>query len=213
MGEAKCRGRPPTEADRLPDFIFGRDKAAEEANGFTLAGKLVTDILRHKKPSEREISEIAEIIRILTGKVRRDPGLQDTYRQTPRHSRKGWRDPGTFEKSRPQSPRALGTGCQSWPPDRRHTDMGRDFKQIARSPQLPSIPRRLNVLAFTNAHQTELPLRNFVDTVRKGIDALQPRLVVRRHFADAIVFSVMIRDGRRVHKAAEGSIAQTAAEI
>jgi hypothetical protein len=54
MGEAKCCGRPPSEADRLPDFIFGRDKAAEEANGFTLAGKLVTDILRHKKPSERE---------------------------------------------------------------------------------------------------------------------------------------------------------------
>ena len=42
MGEAKCRGRPPTEADRLPDFIFGRDKAAEEANGFTLAAIIGT---------------------------------------------------------------------------------------------------------------------------------------------------------------------------
>jgi hypothetical protein len=58
----------------LPDFFFGRDKAAEEANGFTLAGKLVTDIPRHKKPSEREI---AEIIRILMDKVRRDPDLQE----------------------------------------------------------------------------------------------------------------------------------------
>jgi hypothetical protein len=37
----------------LPDFIFGRDNAAEEANSFTLAGKLVTDIKPPKDGSHK----------------------------------------------------------------------------------------------------------------------------------------------------------------
>jgi hypothetical protein len=77
MGKAKRRGRPPGEADRLPNFIFGRDKAAEEAGGFILAGQLVTDFPKDKEPSESESAEIAEIIRGLTREVRRDPHLQE----------------------------------------------------------------------------------------------------------------------------------------
>jgi hypothetical protein len=51
----KPERRPsPIEADGLPDFIFERQKAVEEANGFTLAGKLLTDIPKHEVPSERD---------------------------------------------------------------------------------------------------------------------------------------------------------------
>jgi hypothetical protein len=43
MGEAKRRGASPPQ-ERLPDFVFGRDKAVEQASGFVLAGKLITNI-------------------------------------------------------------------------------------------------------------------------------------------------------------------------
>jgi hypothetical protein len=75
MGEAKRRG--PSEADKLPDFIFGRDKAAEKAGGFILAGKLVTDIPRHEKPSESEKLLIRDIIQRLTDAAKRNPDMQE----------------------------------------------------------------------------------------------------------------------------------------
>ena len=78
MGEAKRR-RTPSEtrpADRLPDFIFWRDKATEETCGFLLAGKLVTDIPKHNEPSERDQQLIGEIIQALTREAQRDPDLQ-----------------------------------------------------------------------------------------------------------------------------------------
>jgi hypothetical protein len=51
--------------DGLPNFIFGRDKAVEEAYGFTLAGKLLTDIPKHQEVSACDQQLIAEIIRRL----------------------------------------------------------------------------------------------------------------------------------------------------
>jgi hypothetical protein len=62
---------------RLPDFIFERERAAEEAYGFTLAGKLVTDIPRHSEPGEGDRQLISEIVGELTRLARRDPGLQE----------------------------------------------------------------------------------------------------------------------------------------
>ena len=50
MGESRRR-RAPGAAGRLPDFIFVRDRAVEEAGGFTLAGRVVTDIPRYSVPS------------------------------------------------------------------------------------------------------------------------------------------------------------------
>jgi hypothetical protein len=78
MGESKGR-RAPSEADRLPDFIFGRDKAAEQAGRFILAGMLAASIPKStKEPSERETSEeISEIIQKLTRMAQRDPHLEE----------------------------------------------------------------------------------------------------------------------------------------
>lgn len=77
MGEAKRRGpREPRErADRLPDFVFGRDRTAEEVEGFILAGRLVTPFSRREKPSESESAEVAKIIQALMQEVKRDPHL------------------------------------------------------------------------------------------------------------------------------------------
>jgi hypothetical protein len=70
----KPERRPsPIEADGLPDFIFERQKAVEEANGFTLAGKLLTDIPKHEVLSERDGQLISEIIQLMKEAVRRDP--------------------------------------------------------------------------------------------------------------------------------------------
>jgi hypothetical protein len=62
---------------RLPDFIFERERAAEEAYGFTLAGKLATDIPRHSEPGEGDRQLISEIVGELTRLAQRDPGLQE----------------------------------------------------------------------------------------------------------------------------------------
>lgn len=75
MGEAKRRGAG--EADRLPDFIFLRERAAEEACGFTLAGKLVTDIPKQREPGESDQQLISEIVGELTRLAQRDPELQE----------------------------------------------------------------------------------------------------------------------------------------
>jgi hypothetical protein len=78
MGESKRRLHIPDEADRLPDFIFVRDKAVEEAGDFILAGKLLTDLDRHKRPSESESAELAEVIQRLTCDVQHgDPDLEE----------------------------------------------------------------------------------------------------------------------------------------
>lgn len=78
MGEAKRRGeRAPGETDRLPDFIFWRDRAAEKAGGFTLAGKLVTDIPRTKSPGEGDRQLISEIVEELTRRAKRDPDMEE----------------------------------------------------------------------------------------------------------------------------------------
>ena len=73
MGEAKRRGAP----SRLPDFIFGRDRVAEKAGGFTLAGKLVTDIPKTREPTESETSEITELINTLVQEAKRDPDMHE----------------------------------------------------------------------------------------------------------------------------------------
>jgi hypothetical protein len=80
VGEAKRRRHTPSETrpgDRLPDFIFGRDKTTEEAYGFLLAGKLVTDIPKHKQPSEDDQQLIAELIQWLAQTAQRDPDLDE----------------------------------------------------------------------------------------------------------------------------------------
>ena len=64
--------------DRLPDFIFCRDKTAEEAGGFILAGTLVTDTPKlHRSERRRELHQIAEVIERLLHEVERDPELQE----------------------------------------------------------------------------------------------------------------------------------------
>jgi hypothetical protein len=78
MGEAQRRGpHAPDERDKLPDFIFGRDRTAERAGGFLLAGRLVTPFPKREKPSESESAEIAALIERLMGEVKRDPLLQE----------------------------------------------------------------------------------------------------------------------------------------
>jgi hypothetical protein len=62
-------------ADRLPDFIFERQKAVEEAYGFTLAGKLLTDIPSHEGPSERDRELIFELIQRLKDEFQRNPDM------------------------------------------------------------------------------------------------------------------------------------------
>jgi hypothetical protein len=77
MGEAKRRARrAPGGADRLPDFFFLRERAAEDAGGFTLAGKLVTDIPRHSEPGEGDRQLISEIVGEVTRLARGDPDLE-----------------------------------------------------------------------------------------------------------------------------------------
>jgi hypothetical protein len=76
MGEAKRRGPHASgERDKLPDFIFGRDRAAEEAGGFVLAGRLVTPFPKREKPSAAESEEIAALIQKLTTMAREDPAM------------------------------------------------------------------------------------------------------------------------------------------
>jgi hypothetical protein len=78
MGEAKRRGpRAPRDdaADRLPHFIFGRDRAAEKAGGFILAGRLLTPFPKRGKPSQAESDEIAALIQELTRMAREDPSI------------------------------------------------------------------------------------------------------------------------------------------
>ena len=77
MGEAKRRGpRAPGEADRLPDFFFIRDRAAEEAGAFILAGRLVTDIPRHNVPSESDQRLITDTLEGVMHLARGDPDLE-----------------------------------------------------------------------------------------------------------------------------------------
>lgn len=66
--------RTTGEADRLPDFIFGRDRASEKAGGFVLAGRLLTPF--PKKLSKGESDEIAALTQVLMDEVKRDPNLQ-----------------------------------------------------------------------------------------------------------------------------------------
>jgi hypothetical protein len=79
MGEAKRRQQQRANAaPRLPDFIFGRDKFAEEQCGFLLAGRLVTDIPKDtKEPSNEDQKLIGKIIQALLEEVRNDPHLQE----------------------------------------------------------------------------------------------------------------------------------------
>lgn len=78
MGEAKRRGPHATrEANRLPEFIFAREKWVEEANGFLLAGKILTDIPHGTEPSEDEKALITEFIQELTRLVARAPDLEE----------------------------------------------------------------------------------------------------------------------------------------
>jgi hypothetical protein len=78
MGEAKRRGpRAPREANRLPEFIFAREKWVEEANDFLLAGKLLTDIPHDAEPSEHDKTLITEFIQGLTSLVAREPDLEE----------------------------------------------------------------------------------------------------------------------------------------
>jgi hypothetical protein len=81
MGEAKRRGRNPTtgapgEADRLPDFIFLRERAAEEAAAFILAGRLVTDIPKYNVPSESDQRLITDTLEGVMHLARGDPELE-----------------------------------------------------------------------------------------------------------------------------------------
>jgi hypothetical protein len=75
MGEAKRWG--PGEADGLPHFIFGRERAVEEAGGFSLAGKLVTDIPKHRELDEGDHRLISKIIGELKRLVQREPNLEE----------------------------------------------------------------------------------------------------------------------------------------
>ena len=78
MGEAKRRGpRAPSEANRLPEFIFAREKLVEDANDFLLAGKILTNIPHGKEPSENEKALITEFIQELTRLVARKPDLEE----------------------------------------------------------------------------------------------------------------------------------------
>ena len=77
MGKARRRGDKPIRKDRLPDFIFGRNKAVEQAGGFVLAGQLVTDIPKRTKPKRRDSELIASIIQRLVDAARLDPDLQE----------------------------------------------------------------------------------------------------------------------------------------
>jgi hypothetical protein len=63
--------------DGLPDFIFGRRRDIEQAYGFVLAGVLVTDIPKGRKPSEDDSGLISLITRSLVDEARLDPNLQE----------------------------------------------------------------------------------------------------------------------------------------
>ena len=77
MGEAKRRGpRAPSEANRLPEFIFARERGVEEANDFLLAGKLLTDIPHGAERSEDDIALISKLITELTALVAHEPDLE-----------------------------------------------------------------------------------------------------------------------------------------
>jgi hypothetical protein len=60
--------------DGLPNFIFVREKA-READGFELAGKLVTDIPKDEEPSDWDRQLLIEIFEALVEAVRRDPEM------------------------------------------------------------------------------------------------------------------------------------------
>jgi hypothetical protein len=76
MGEAKRQGaKGRTDGERLPNFIFERDKTAEETGGFMLAGKLLTDISKHTKPSAGDQQLISELVGHLTRAAERDPHM------------------------------------------------------------------------------------------------------------------------------------------
>jgi hypothetical protein len=60
------------EADRLPTFIFCRDREVEEAHGYRLAGRLITDAPKCEQ-TEEETREIVNVSRELLEAVRRDP--------------------------------------------------------------------------------------------------------------------------------------------
>jgi hypothetical protein len=77
MGEGKRRKRAGEAGPRLPDFVFGRDKVAEQAGGFILAGRMVTNILKGKKPDEEDQVFTHHVINSLVDTVRRDPHMQE----------------------------------------------------------------------------------------------------------------------------------------
>jgi hypothetical protein len=79
MGESTRRRAKDSrsETDRLPDFVFVRDQAAEKVGGFILAGTLVTDIPKGKDPSKGESSEIAEVIERLMHELECDPEMPE----------------------------------------------------------------------------------------------------------------------------------------
>jgi hypothetical protein len=50
--------------------------------------------------------------------------------------------------------------------------MGRDSKRLDIRPFHLRYPTTINILVFADAPETESALRNLIDTVRKGMDAL-----------------------------------------
>ena len=77
MGEARRRGKSQPIHDRLPHFIFGRNKTAEREGGFLLAGRLVTDIEKGDDDGlKRDKPLIDHIIGTIIDGVKGDPDLQ-----------------------------------------------------------------------------------------------------------------------------------------
>src|SRR5262249_23149637 len=62
---AKMTGKPA-----MPLFVFARRRDIEIENGLILAGQLVVDIPKTKKPKRREKQMIAEIVQRLTAEAR-----------------------------------------------------------------------------------------------------------------------------------------------
>jgi len=59
-----------TEKPTMPLFIFARRRDIERENGLILAGQMIVDIPKRKKPKRRQQQMIAEIVQRLTADAR-----------------------------------------------------------------------------------------------------------------------------------------------
>ena len=102
-----------SKAGKLPDFIFSRQRAVGEASGFTLAGKLLTDIPKHRELSESDRELIFELIQT-EGRRRSVTGTRSAFGAT---ANRRMRSRGRFPTPRCSQGRSAFTSwaCGSTP--------------------------------------------------------------------------------------------------